>query len=125
MLSFSKTYRNVLFQTLRLNMKRNLIISLLTFISCMVIFSIFNFIARSPENLLANFIGSLLGILAFQLSLLLFTGITTWNQVRETRNKLQEHPDDLPTWHIDDLRLYYTDETILNYIHTKGDNNHV
>lgn len=122
MLSFSRTYRNVLFQTLRLNIKRNLIISLLTFISCMVIFS---FIARSPENLLAHFIGSLLGILAFQLSLLLFTGITTWNQVRETRNELQKHPDDLPTWHIDDLRLYYTDETILNYIHTKGDNNHV
>ena len=92
MLSFSKTYRNVLFQTLRLNLKRNLIISLLTFISCMVIFS---FISRSPETLLANFIGSLLGILAFQLSLLLLTGITTWNQVRETRNKLQEHPDDL------------------------------
>lgn len=122
MLSFSRTYRNVLFQTLRLNMKRNLITSLLTFISCMLIFS---FIARSPENLLANFIGSLLGILAFQLSLLLFTGITTWNKVRETRNKLQEHPDDLPTWHIDDLRLYYTDETILNYIHMKGDDNHV
>lgn len=125
MLSFSKTYRNVLFQTLRLNMKRNLIISLLTFISCMVIFSIFNFIARSPENLLANFIGSLLGILAFQLSLLLFTGITTWNQVRETRNKLQEHPNELPTWHVDDLRLYYNNETILNYIHKKGDDNHV
>lgn len=122
MLSFSRTYRNVLFQTLRLNIKRNLIISLLTFISCMLIFS---FIARSPETLLAHFIGSLLGILAFQLILLLLTGITTWNQVRETRNKLQEHPDDLPTWHIDDLRLYYTDETILNYIHMKGDANHV
>lgn len=122
MRSFSKTYRNVLCQTLRLNLKRNLITALLTFISCMVVFS---FIARSPETLLANFIGTCLGVLLFQLSLLLFTGITTWNQVRETRNKLQEHPDDLPTWHIDDLRLYYTDETILNYIHTKGDANHV
>lgn len=122
MLSFSRTYRNVLCQTLRLNLKRNLITALLTSISCMVVFS---FIARSPENLLANLIGTCLGVLLFQLSLLLFTGITTWNQVRETRNKLQEHPDDLPTWHIDDLRLYYTDETILNYIHTKGDANHV
>lgn len=122
MLSFSRTYRNVLCQTLRLNLKRNLITALLTFISCMVVFS---FIAQSPENLLANFIGTCLGVLLFQLSLLLFTCITTWYTVKHTRQKLQEHPDKLPTWHVDDLLLYYNNETILNDIHKKGDDSHV